>query len=398
MARKRTAKNRNLPANLYFENRPKGIYWYYRDPDLGRKTTWGYVSEAEARDAAIQLNAMICGGKDLVAATLAARQAKAQQNEGMTFVGYVQQYRREVLPKRRIKGHVLSQATLTEANRILDRISEGLGYEAENRPRVLVDVTQSMIAAYLSTLPTPEAHNKHRARLVHLYSHAVSDGLVPENLPEKIKKRDAEAKQRDRLTIEQYQAIFAQAEHAIQSAMELSLNTLQRRADIQAWHRDQQHDGFAYVVQSKTRKHGKSAYIRMPLSLPLVHSQRGLRTLDELIQSCWADGIVCPYLVHRKPKRVQKSKQKSHVFQLSPKEISEGFAEAREKTGLFKDIPIAQRPSFHEVISLGIFLREQSGWTLSQIKALKGHTSEKMTKVYQDGHDWTTVEIPAKTG
>ena len=398
MARKRTAKNRNLPANLYYEDRPRGQYWYYKDPDSGNKTSWGYVSEAEARDAAIQLNLMICEGKDLVAATLAARQAKAQQNEGMTLVAYIKEYRTEVLPKRRVKGHALSPVTLSEANRILDRISEGLGYEAENQPRVLADVTQAMIAAYLSTLPTAEAFNKHRARLAHMYSHVVSDGLVPENLPEKIKKRDTEAKQRDRLTVEQYRAIFAQAEHAIQSAMELSINTLQRRADIQMWHRDQQHDGFAYVVQSKTREHGKSAYIRIPLSLPLVHSQRGLRTLDGLIKSCWDDRVICPYLVHHKPKRVQKSQQKSHPFQLSPKEISDGFAEAREKTGLFKDIPKAQRPSFHEVISLGIFLREQSGWSLSQIKALKGHTSEKMTKVYKDGHDWTTVEIPVKTG
>ena len=100
-----------------------------------------------------------------------------------------------------------------------------------------------------------------------------------------------------------------------------------------------------------------------------------------------------PFLVHWKPKRI-KAGEKAHWTQLSPKQISDGFAEARDATGLFDSVPIEERPTFHELIALGAHLRLESGWTESQIQRLKGHTSVQMTQVYLEGHSWTKVEIP----
>src|SRR3569833_109290 len=91
------------------------------------------------------------------------------------------------------------------------------------------DITQGELAAYLNALSSADVYNKYRSLLVVIYRHAVSEQAVMENLPEKIIKRDAEAKSRGRLTLDAYKAIFAKAPFAIQSAMELSLNSLQRR-------------------------------------------------------------------------------------------------------------------------------------------------------------------------
>ena len=254
------------------------------------------------------------------------------------------------------------------------------------------DITQGELAAYLNALSSADVYNKYRSLLVVIYRHAVSEQAVMENLPEKIIKRDAEAKSRGRLTLDAYKAIFAKAPFAIQSAMELSLNSLQRRTDIQAWRFDQQQDGHAYVIQSKPRKHGPSAYLAIPLALPCVHSERKCATLGEIVDSC-RDTILSPFLVHWKPKRI-KAGEKAHWTQLSPKQISDGFAEARDATGLFDSVPIEERPTFHELIALGAHLRLESGWTESQIQRLKGHTSVQMTQVYLEGHSWTKVEIP----
>src|SRR3569623_3039492 len=125
------------------------------------------------------------------------------------------------------------------------------------------DITQGELAAYLNALSSADVYNKYRSLLVVIYRHAVSEQAVMENLPEKIIKRDAEAKSRGRLTLAAYKAIFATAPFAIPSAMELSLNSLQRRTDIQAWRFDQQQDGHANVIQSKPRKHGNSAYLAL---------------------------------------------------------------------------------------------------------------------------------------
>lgn len=175
---------------------------------------------------------------------------------------------------------------------------------------------------------------------------------------------------RGRLTIDAYIAIFAKAPFAIQSAMELSLNSLQRRTDIHAWRFDQQRDGHAYVIQSKTRKHGPSAYLAIPLALPCVHSESKCATLGEIVDSC-RDTILSLFLVHWKPKRI-KAGEKAHWTQLSPKQISDGFAEARDASGLFDSVPKEERPTFHELIALGAHLRLESGWTESQIQRLKG--------------------------
>lgn len=387
MGRGKRIDRSNWPPNLTAENRPKGLYYKYDRPDLPvghpeKRITLGYGDQKEIFAAAIQANQVYSYNKDLVKILITKPSSKGSFRHWLEA-----RYKKEILPQRKVNGLPLSPETLKEYYRIVSHIDKEFGHER------IKDVTQEMLAAYLNKQTTPETHNKHRAQLVLIYKYMVSDGVVLENLPEKIVKKDLGRRVRERLTLDGYKAIFNNAPFHIQSAMELSLSTLQRRTDIHGMRFRDYKDGHLYVIQSKTRKYGKSAYLRIPGSLPLAHSERGHKTLAELIESC-RDNIVSNYLVHHKPARRRKSKEKGDFAQLSKKQITDGFAEARDSCGFFDHTPPEKRPTFHELLALGEYLREQAGWLTPEIQLLKGHTSLKMTTHYLDGHDWTTVSIP----
>src|SRR3569832_661418 len=55
---------------------------------------------------------------------------------------------------------------------------------------------------------------------------------------------------------------------------------------------------------------------------------------------------------------------------------------------------LAERPTFHEIISLGDHLRRKAGWPIPAIQQLRGHTTEKMTRHYLEGHEWVQNKDP----
>lgn len=378
--RRRAAQNKTLPANLYTKKRGGRLYYVYRRPDTKKEHGFGYDRQ-KAVDAANQLNQLLGKERNLVSQVV---------QSGTTLSEYItDRYLGQILPTRLINGKHLSVHTIREYSRICRSIESELGMFS------LSSITQKQLADYLNTQSTNETFNKHRARLIDIYKNAVSDGEPNvENIAERILPKDAELVKRQRLSLKEFIEIYNHASFPIQSAMELSLNALQRRADIQKWRFDDSHeDSFIYKVIQKTERHGKLSYIRIPKTLPLVYSKRGVSSLQELIDSC-RDDTPCPYLIHQRPKRFRPSTEKDHWFQLSPGQISRGFAKAREASGWFKHMPKELQPTFHEIISLGEHLREKTGWSVKEIQLLRGHSTEKMTKKYLEGHEWTTIQVP----
>lgn len=380
--RTRSAASRGLPENLYAVQRRGRTYYQYRHPVTGKCHGFGYDRAAAIADARA-INAHLADAPARAARVIGTAPA------GCTLAEYVARYESEVLPARRIKGKPLSPAYLRETRRILARITDALGRYRMDR------ITQAQLAAYLSGIQSADAHNQHRVRLIQLWRHAMSDEVVTANVPERILPRDREARKRERLTLSQYAAIYAHARPAIRNAMELSLNALQRRTDVHRWRFDWQRDGHAHVIQSKTRKHGPSAWLRIPLAMPVAHSEAGARTLADVLAAC-RDDVACPFVIHERPRRLRKPLPagKDHPFQLTAPHISRGFADARDAAGVCDHLTPEARPTFHELLSLGQHLREQQGWARAHIRALRGHTSEAMTAHYQEGHTWTTVQIP----
>ncbi len=132
---------------------------------------------------------------------------------------------------------------------------------------------------------------------------------------------------------------------------------------------------FKYAVAE-----GQSAYIKIAVGT----------SLKMALKRC-EDGINSPYLIHRLPDRSSPSEKKSHHTQVLPKYLSDRFAAARDKTGLFETMPELERPTFHEIRSLGIKLYENNGYDAQK---LAGHTERKMTELYKEGHgiEWTKAD------
>lgn len=378
--RPRKRGHKDLPANLYSNNKGSLTYYRYKHPQTGKFTGVGR-DKLKAIAAARQLNQLLLQDIDLVSKIVVPDNS---------FRDYLDYFRDEVLPKKKHKGHLLAQTTKTEYRRIIGCISRELGHLDIKK------ISQKDIADYLKTQSTAETYNKHRSLLIFIFKYIVSDGIVQSNLPEMIIKSDTDRPIRDRLSLEQYRAVYKHATPAIQNAMELSLNTIQRRTDIKNWRYDylDSSDGCIYLIQSKTRKYGKAAFLRIPMSLPIIHSERGVKTLSELIDSCRGNNT-CPYVIHRAPKRRghEMAKEKSHIMQLTVDDISRGFEEARKLSGIQPSVGMTP-PTFHELLSLGEFLRKKAGWSMKQLQILRGHSKEAMTVKYIDGHEYTTVDIP----
>lgn len=410
MGKPRRRDRLGWPSGLHATNNARGMYFYYLRPDLppghpDRNIKMGYVDKQEAIDAATQLNLHLAPGGDIAQTALAAIH---KAHHKVTLQEYIEEFIPNVLLRRRIKGHPLSKSTMAEYRRLYRNICDVCG------DKVMVDLTQQDIARLLNQLGTTnEVFNKYRTRMMDLYKHALSDAVVHDNLPARILPKDKEQRVRKRLTlpgelpgevgidgIVAYRKIWQQADQATRVAMELMLNVLQRRQEVFRWRfdwsREEPNGRFVYIKISKTRKHGVSSYLRIPETLPTVHSEFGARTLGELLTIA-DDGIRCPFVVHRRPKRVIDAKEKQHPFQLLAEQITKSFRKARDTAGIYAHLPPEQRPTLHEIISLGQHLRKKQGWTDQHIQALRGHTRISTTQIYLDGHDWSTIEYPTNS-
>jgi integrase len=231
-----------------------------------------------------------------------------------------------------------------------------------------------------------------RSQLIKCFDFAIGHGYISENPANKTLPITALV-QRKRLTLQEFQVISDLAAPHIKRAMMLALLTLQRREDIAEMKFSDIKDGFLHVVQQKTEKSKKRARFdsknRAAFLRILVTPK-----LKELITICRSSGVLSKYLIHHLHSRKSSGAFNSSVdkgMPLQPDNITRGFASARNRSGLFDHLSPKERPTFHEIRSLGAHLYEQQG---IDPQALLGHTNANMTAHYLDGHGtkWTEVE------
>ncbi|WP_430010227.1 phage integrase Arm DNA-binding domain-containing protein [Methylophaga lonarensis] len=380
--RPRKRGRKDLPENLYAKTVGSRTYFQYRHPVTHEFIGFGY-NKHEAVEAAKQLNHLLIKQTSLVDKVILPDNPIRE---------YLENYREKILPSRRVNGQPLSSRTLGEYQRIIKTLISELGHHS------FATIRQSDIAEYLNDRSTAEVYNKHRSLLIMIFRQAISDEKISINLAERVIKRDADSIKRAPLTLDHYNAIYQHATTPIRNAMELSLNALQRRTDIQRWRFDSKitdENGQAHyrIIISKTKKHGKQSYLEIPANMPVAHSAAGAKTLEDIIRNC-RDDLVSPHLIHQQPQRRKPSKEKEHSMQLSPGEISKGFAAARDAAGITQQYK--HPPTYHELLALGQSLREQhQGWTTEDCKKLRGHSKITTTQRYRDRQiDWTRFEIP----
>jgi len=308
------------------------------------------LCKIRAIEAAITLNQMLTAAPDLVNRVLGRESPLSD---------FLDIFETKILPERG-----LSKVTLTDYRQKLKHIRISFGSKPANEIHTLD------VAKFLDNFP-PTQSNRYRSLLVMIFRHAIARGLTHANPADATIARP-EKVSRQRLTLESYEAIYQQAPQHIRNAMDLALQTLQRREDVAQFKFSDIFDGFLHIVQQKTK---------VALKIK-IHSP-----LQTIIDRC-RDDVLSPYLVHQPilTNKIRRSKK------LSPESLSRGFQRARDKSGYFGKMAAKELPSFHEIRALGAKLYRDAGINPQN---LLGHTTEKMTQEYLQRHELQWVEVTA---
>jgi integrase len=321
-----------LPNNLYESKN----YYNYKHPITKR---WFYIgSDREtAIKEAEQINWSLMPKSELVKKVLDSEQSK-------NFSEFIDYFITDILPAKN-----LAKKTVQDYTQKIPHIKEHLG----NKSIEKIDTKD--ISEFLKKYP-PTQSNYYRAVLSVIFKHAIDEGFTDKN-PAASTLKKTTTKQRERLTLENYHAIHAHAPNWLKNAMDLALITAQRREDIANLKWTDIHDGFLWIQQHKTKNR-----IKINLS----------EDIKALLIKCKGENEFVIGEIKGNAERITK-----------------GFAEAREKSGL------ETTATFHEIRSLSAHLYEESGIDKKQIQMLLGHTTEKMTEHYLEGHGEKWTEITA---
>jgi len=229
------------------------------------------------------------------------------------------------------------------------------------------------IADFLDQHPDRQS-NAYRSYLKDAFKCAVAKGRCKTNPVESTLTRRYKV-ERQRLKLEEFNQILEHASSYIQLAMRLGLVTLQRREDILDMQFKNIREGFLHVIQRKTEMHGKAAHLRIAMT----------PQFQDVVSDC-RDRVLSRYLIHHR-KNCGSAKAGDP---LHPNSLSNGFAKAREYSGVFEGMAQGQRPIFHEIRALGAHLYREQGVDPGP---LLGHCDAKTTAHYLDGHktEWTEV-------
>jgi integrase len=263
-------------------------------------------------------------------------------------------------------------------------------YQREFGARAIAATDRLWLAEWLEkNSRTNEVYNRHRERLIDLWAYFISRGYATTNEAEATLKRsmskklEGNQKVRKRLELEGFWQIYNHADcpRWLQVAMELSLVTLQARKEIVAMQYHDIRNGYLHVIRDKTAADTDMAFIRIAVD----------DTLAGIVARSRQDGLVSPFMVHHKPVRKRKEyiKNKAHWTQVQDDYLSRAFSALRDKTGLWDSLKPPERPTFHEIRSLGARTYMKAGYDKSYVQALMTHTTPKTTDVYLSGGEIT---------
>jgi len=360
--RRRNAKNRDLPPNLY----PNGRYWQYRNPITGKKTSINKPL-AEAIKLARVANAKLAP----LMADDGALLALITGEEAPTVKRLLQRFELEWLPTRG-----LAESTAKEVRIKLER------YRADFSGKLVGQIDVLAMADYLDQF-TNNAYTKHRGLLIQVWDFAVAKGLAERNVADMtLKKKEAE-KKRQRHTLEGVQKILSAdtTPDWLRRAIRLALLSLQRREDLVTWQRTAVDMAEGIIRVSP----GKTAGYENPIHLEIEMGP----DLRAVVQECLADPIAGPTLLRYRPmaRRREQIDAKQHWSAITENYLTNEFRKARDAAHAYDQIEDPRaRPTVHELRALGAWLYEQQGYPLEYVQALMGHADGEMTAYYQGGH------------
>lgn len=364
MGRRRLAQNRALPPNLYVNT---AGYYSYRDPEKNTQKGLGR-DRAKAIQAARGANA-----------ALATREPSSLVDWVLGKTDYTLAAWLPVYKELWTEKTEPTSNTLSGANSLLKKL--GASDLANMRMRTIETVhVATFLESYAKTNGAGMARNM-RSKLSDIFRWAETQGVIDVGRSPVAATFSPEYKvKRERLCLEQFWLIHAQASAWAKNAMMLALVTAQRRDDIANMKFADYKDGFLHVAQGKS---GGETKLQIDGSIKLA--KVGV-SVGEVVAGC-RDLIVSRHLVHH----TERSQRAKPGEQVQGPTISKGFKLAREKAKIGATAGRTP-PSFHEIRSLSERLyREEFGADFAQ--AILGHKSAQMTSKYDDLRGgWKTIK------
>jgi enterobacteria phage integrase len=355
MGRKRLAKNRGFPPNLY-EN-PMG-YFYYKNPQTKKQMGLGR-DRAHAFQEARKANAALATREpsSLVDWVL----GKTDYTLEAWLPVYKQLWAAEVNP---------AENTLINYAVYWRRLEK-----ADFAKRRVAEIETSTIAVYLKEYK--EAHGATaatmmRARLKDIFRWAETEGLIKNGCsPVDATRAPTVVVARERMSFEQFIAIREAGPVWLRNAMNIALLTGQRREDILAMKFSDWRDGRLHVSQGKSG--GKT---RLAIDGGIRLEKLGM-SIAEAVKSC-RDSVASHFLVHH----VRNTGTVKPGHKVDGKGLGQAFISAREAAGI-KPKEGRTPVTFHEIRSLAERLhREEHGAEFAQM--ILGHKNAATTAKYDD--------------
>lgn len=301
----------------------------------------------------------------------------------------------EKLFERIVRDEQPSKSTLSDWTNDLERVSEFFNDIPSNE--ISLEHVNGFINQYHAD-SSANVQNRKVSFLKKIFSYAVDESLMFDNPAERKKMKRVDAKKRRRLSYNDFLKIRDAAEPWLRTAMDLALQTTQARLEVSrikysikvpknntcgcVWYEEEKNGifGMIYIHRQKVQ-HKEAAHVAIPIG----------KKLKEIIDNS-RDNVASPYIVHRLPARLPNniSKEVNHPTQVAPDYLSRAFSALRDKTGVAANLPMDERPTFHEIRALAAFMFKDRGY---DPQARMAHSDAESTKIYTENHvDW--VEVP----
>ena len=366
MGRKRLAKHRGFPPNLYLNS--AGYFYFVRPGDkkvkgLGRDKAYAFT-EARAANAALA-NSRKTSLVDW-----------ALGKEDYTLAEWLPVYRSLWIER---------SAKEPSANTIRNCVANLKKLEVSPYAwRKLRDIETAHIAPHLTQVAKdsgPAAALALRVRAHDVFRLAETQGLIAVGRnPVAATYSPDRAVKRERLSLEDFLRIRDAAPGWLKRAMNLAIVTGQRREDIANFLFADYRDGHLHIVQGKS---GGKTRLRLDGTIRLDAINL---SIGEAVQDC-RDNVVSRYMLHH----VEHVASVKPGEGFSPVTLTNRFSQIRDAVGI-QASEGRTPPSFHEIRSLSERLyKEQYGAAFAQ--AILGHKNASMTSKYDDlrGQGWNEV-------
>ena len=382
-ARPRKKEYRHLPDYLIFD-KDRGVYKFTlitgKKKNIGKDRA---IAIAIAREYNLRMRPELSPSVDNL-----IRESGGVIGEAKPFAEHV-----DHIMTRIIEDERPSQSTLD------DWKNDALRVKAFFVNVPACDIELEHVNAYINKYhasASANVQNRKVSFLKKLFSYAVDESLMQDNPAIRKKMRRTDEKKRRRLSLEHFIAIRQAAAPWLRTAMDLALQTTHARLEVSrirysirepkdgicgcVWFEQPQNGiyGTLYIHRQKVQQK-EASHVAIPIGEELK------RIIDDS-----RDNVASPFVVHRIPERqVKRSKEVSHPTQVAPDYLSRSFSATRDKLGLCDNLPMDERPTFHEIRALAAHLFDQQG---IDPQGRMAHSDAKSTKIYTQNHiDWVVV-------